>query len=149
MTDNATQSLGLAGRDVRHIPLLVFPKPKLVDNQWVDSVGIAFVEGLGELKTNQQVDYYFYLVDADGNAPEGYEFAEIQLGGATWEGIYIYPSRGITVKFGESRKVVVMSNELTQDWYRHPFSIAIKNTTTGELYELDPGQGNDGKPGGP
>ncbi len=149
MTDNATQTLGLSGRDVRHIPLLVFPKPKLVDNAWVDSVGIAFVNGIGELSSNQKVDYYFYLVDADGNAAEGFEFAEITLGGETHQGIYIYPSRGITVSFGDSKQVVVLSDEVSQDWYRHPFSIAIRNTATGELYELDPGQGHDGKPGTP
>ena len=149
MTDNATTTLNLSGRDVRHIPLLVYPKPKLLNNEWVDSVGIAFVDGIGELKSNQPVDYYFYLVDADGNAAEGFEFAEIQMSGEIWQGIYIYPSRGISVKFGDSRQVVIMSDELTQDWYRHPFSIAIRNTSTGELYELDPGQDNGGKPGIP
>jgi hypothetical protein len=148
MTDNAAKELGLSGRDVRHIPLLIFPKPKLVENKWVDSVGIAFVNGTGELKTCQPVDFYFYLVDADGKVPEEFEFAEIHLNGATWEGICIHPSRGITVKFGESRKVVVMSDEASHDFWRHPFSIAIKNTATGELYELDPGTANDDRPGG-
>jgi hypothetical protein len=147
MTDNAAKELGLSGRDVRHIPLLVFPKPKLVDNEWVDSVGIAFTNGIGELKTCRPVDFYFYLVDADGKVPKNFEFAEIQLNGETWEGIYIHPARGITVSFGENRKVVVMKDDLTHDFWRHPFSIAIRNTDTGELYELDPGTGNDGSPG--
>ena len=148
MTDSAAQSLGLTGRDVRHVPLLVFPKPKLVDNTWVESVGIAFTNGIGELKTGNPVDFYFYLVDADGNVPSDLEFAEITVGNETWEGIYIHPARGITVSFGASRKVVVMSDEVTNDLWRHPFSIAIRNTVTGDLYELDPGTGNEGQPGG-
>ncbi len=146
MTDDALKEIGLSGRDVRHIPLLVYPKPKLAGNKWVDSVGIAFTNGVGELNTGRPVDFYFYLVDADGKAPEAFEFAEIELGGRTWEGIYIYPDRGFTVKFGESRKIVVMSDEVTHDFWRHPFSIAIKNVETGQLYELDPGTGNEAEP---
>jgi hypothetical protein len=149
MTDNAAKELGLSGRDVLHIPLLVYPKPKLEGNEWVDSVGIAFVHGMGEFKTCQPVDFYFYLVGADGKVPEEFEFAEIQIGGQTWEGIYIYPSQGITVQFGESRKVVKMSDEVSHDFYRHPFTIAIRNTVTGELYELDPGTDNEGRPTNP
>ena len=146
MTDEALKELGLSGRDIRHIPLLVYPKPKLEDNQWVDSVGIAFTNGIGELKTSRPVDFIFYLVDAHGKVPEEFEFAEIEIGGKTWEGIYIYPHRGITVTFGKTRKVVVMSDEMTHDFWRHPFSIAIKNTKTGELYELDPGVGGEDEP---
>jgi hypothetical protein len=146
MTDEAVKELGLSGRDIRHIPLLVYPKPKLEDNEWVDSVGIAFTNGIGELKTSRPVDFIFYLVDAHGKVPKEFEFAEIQIGGKTWEGIYIYPCRGITVTFGKSRKVVVMSDEVTHDLWRHPFSIAIKNTKTGQLYELDPGLGSEDEP---
>ena len=152
MTDEALKELGLAGRDIRHIPLLVYPKPKLENNQWVDSVGIAFTNGIGELKTSRPVDFIFYLVDADGKVPKEFEFAEIEIGGKTWEGIYIYPHRSITVNFGASRKVVVMKDEMTHDFWRHPFSIAIKNSQTGELYELDPGVGGEDEPrtgGGP
>jgi len=147
MTDEAVKELGLSGRDVRHIPILIYPKPKLEGNEWVDSVGIAFTNGTGDLKTSRPVDFYFYLVDKDGNVPNDFEFAEIQIGGQIWEGIYIYPSRGICVKFGESRKVVVMRDEVSHDFWRHPFSIAIRNTTTGQLYELDPGTGNEAEPG--
>lgn len=147
MTDEAVKELGLSGRDIRHIPLLVYPKPKLEGNEWVDSVGIAFAHGTGELKTGRPADFYFYLVDADGKVPADFEFAEIQLNGKTWEGICIHPCRGITVKFGDNRKVVVMKDEVSHDFWRHPFSIAIRNTATGQLYELDPGTENEAEPG--
>lgn len=146
MTDEAVKQLGLSGRDIRHIPLLVFPKPKLEDNRWVDSVGIAFTNGTGELKSARPADFYFYLVDADGNSPDSFEFAEIEIGGETWEGIYIYPCRGLSVKFAHNRKVVVMSDDVCGDYWRHPFSIAIRDTQTGQLYELDPGVGNEDTP---
>ncbi len=149
MAGNALTELGLTGRDVRHIPLLVFPKPKLVNNEWVDSVGIAFVHGTGELHTTSPVDYIFYLVDENGDVPSNLEFADIQMSGETWQGIYIFPGRGISVAYGESRRVVKMSTELGQDWYRHPFSIAVRNIDTGEVYELDPGSDEGGSPGLP
>lgn len=149
MAGNALTELGLTGRDIIHIPLLVFPKPKLEGGAWVESIGIAFVHGTGELHTSHKVDYIFYLVDQDGNVPTNLEFADIEVGGTAWPGIYVYPARGVSVQYGESRKVVVMKNELTQDWYRHPFSIAIRNTDTGELYELDPGTDSNGTPGLP
>lgn len=149
MAGNALTELGLTGRDVQHIPLLVFPKPKLVNNEWVESVGIAFVHGTGELSTSNSIDYVFYLVDENGDVPPNFEFTDIPVGAKTWQGIYVFPDRGISVSYGESRKVVTMTHDLGQDWYRHPFSIAIKDTTTGQIYELDPGSDGNGSPGLP
>jgi hypothetical protein len=105
--------------------------------------------GIGELKTCRPVDFILLSWSTrTARFRKNFEFAEIQLErrrrGKAYTSIR---ARGITVSFGENRKVVVMKDDLTHDFWRHPFSIAIRNTDTGELYELDPGTGNDGSPG--